>query len=305
MLYAVQDGKIRTKAVEYSVAYHCNLKCSACSHMSPHQSKTLPPVESFARDVSRLTGVLHANDIRLLGGEPLLHPDIVEFLKIARRSQIADRVMVTTNGLLLPSMPDAFWENVDFIWLSLYPGASPPQKALERIKAKAQESNTRLDLDYTTHFRTTMVTEPHPKGWVTDMIFNTCGNAHRFHCHMIHEGRIYKCSCPAFLPEFLSRMGKPGFSFEQDGLDIHGAGNLFEELRDYLFGRRTLDACQHCLGHVGRWQAHHQLNKETLANPAAESVTRKTHLHRRKFMQETALYYIRRGVEKVTGKPQW
>jgi Radical SAM superfamily/4Fe-4S single cluster domain len=305
MLYEIKDGKIQTKALEYSVAYNCNLTCSACSHMSPHQSQHLSSLESFTADVERLSPVLHAKDIRLLGGEPLLNPDIVGFLKIARRSGIADTIMVTTNGLLLSGMKDEFWENVDFIWVSLYQGASPPERALEKIKAKAKESNTRIDFDYTTHFRTTLVTEPHPDGWVTDMIFKTCGSAHLFHCHMLHEGRIYKCSCPAFLPEFLSRMGKDGHSFIEDGLDIHASQNLSEDLKTYLFTPKTLKACNHCLGYVGKWQEHHMLSKEALINPAVDPVSRQTHLSKRKFLQEAALYYYRRGVEKLTGQPKW
>jgi cyclic pyranopterin phosphate synthase len=305
MLYEIKDGKIQTRALEYSVAYHCNLTCVACSHMSPHQSKHLSSLESFAADVTQLSPVLHARDIRLLGGEPLLNPDIVGFLKTARRSGIADTIMVTTNGLLLSGMKDEFWENVDFIWVSLYRGASPPPKALEKIKAKAKESNTRLDLDYTSHFRTTLVTEPHQAGWVTDMIFKTCGSAHRFHCHMIHEGRIYKCSCPAFLPEFLARMGKPAHSFVDDGLDIHNTANLFEDLKTFLFTPKTLKACNHCLGYVGKWQEHQMLSKEALANPAVQPVSRRTHLSKRKFLQETASYYYRRSIEKLTGRKMW
>ena len=305
MLYDIKDGKIQTRALEYSVAYHCNLTCAACSHMSPHQPKHLSSLESFAADVKRLSEALHAKDIRLLGGEPLLHPEIVGFLKAARRSGIADTVMVTTNGLLLSSMKDEFWENVDFIWVSLYEGASPPPKALEKIKAKAKESHTRLDLDYTTHFRTTLVTEPHPDGWMTDMIFKTCRSAHLFHCHMIHEGRIYKCSCPAFLPEFLARMGKPGHSFLGDGFDIHHCANLFEELKEFLFTPKTLKACNHCLGYVGQWREHRMLSEEALENPSVDPVNRQTHLSKRKFLQETAAYYYRRSVEMLTRRPQW
>ena len=145
MLYEVRDGKIQTRAIEYSVAYHCNLKCSACSHMSPYVAKKLPTLKSFVDDLGALTRVMHAKDIRLLGGEPLQNPEIVEYLKEARRSGIADVNMVTTNGLLLHSMKDEFWENVDFIWLSLYPGRQPPAKILEEIKATRPLSVTRAE----------------------------------------------------------------------------------------------------------------------------------------------------------------
>jgi hypothetical protein len=307
MLYETRDGKIQTSAVEYSVAYHCNLRCLACSHMSPFINKQFPQLKSFERDVSALSKVLHAKDIRLLGGEPLQNPEIVDYLRIARRSGIADVIMVTTNGLLLQSMKDEFWENVDFIWLSIYPGVSPTDKALERIKRRAEESNTRIDVDHTTHFRATLTTEPHPADWVTDMIFKTCQNAHRFHCHMIHEGRLFKCSCPPFLPEYLTKVGRNSYSAFDDAFDIHGATDLFSELWEFLVTNRTLDACQHCLGHVGKWVEHRQLTKEEVRSPKARhpQVTRASHLSKRKFAQESLFYVYRRAVEKLTGKRQW
>src|SRR6185295_18367008 len=58
VLYTVKDGKIRAKAIEYSVYYHCNLKCSACSHMSPYISKKFPTLDSFERDLEALNKVL-------------------------------------------------------------------------------------------------------------------------------------------------------------------------------------------------------------------------------------------------------
>jgi cyclic pyranopterin phosphate synthase len=305
MLYRIENGKVHANAIEYSVAYHCNLKCSACSHMSPFISKGLPPLESFVEDITALSKALHVKDIRLLGGEPLQHPQIVDFLKAARASGIADTIMLTTNGLLLHGMKDEFWENVDFIWLSLYPGRQPPPKALEHIKARAKESNTRLDLDHTSHFRATYVTEPHEHGWMTDMLFKTCGSAHRYHCHMLYEGRLFKCAVPPFLPEFLARMGRNGYDPAKDAFDIHGAKDLFEDLRTFLYTPKTLEACRHCLGYVGKREAHHQLDPVVLANPAAETRSIRTHLDKRLFVQESVRYFGRRIKEQVTGKPQW
>lgn len=305
MLYQVRNGKIYGKAVEYSVAYHCNLKCAFCSHMAPFIDTKLPPLESFAADVNRLSQVLHTGDIRLVGGEPLLNPEIVEFLKIARASGIADTIMVTTNGLLLNSMKDAFWENVDFIWLSQYPGASPRDKMIEKFKAKAKESNTRLDVDPSFYFRSTVTTKPHPMDWKTKMIYRTCESANRFHCHMIHEGRLFKCACPPFMPEYHRRMGRNGYDSSVDAFQIHAATDLFSELKDFLFSDKPLDACRYCLGYVGKWQAHRQLTKDVIAQPQLEEVSRETHMDTRRFVQASTLYYLRRGKELVTGKPQW
>jgi hypothetical protein len=305
MLYEMRDGRVQTRAVEYSVAYHCNLRCAHCSHMAPFMEKRLPPLESFAADVDRLSTALHARDIRMVGGEPLLNPQLVDFLKAARASGIADTVMVTTNGLLLNSMKDDFWENVDFVWLSQYPGASPKDRMIERFRAKAAESGTRLDVDPTFHFRATLTTEPHPDDWTTRMIYRTCESAHRFHCHMIHEGRLFKCACPPFMPQYLARMGRDGYDPSADACAIHAPGELLGRLQAFLFDPRPLQACRNCMGYVGKRQQHRFLDTEVVAHPEQERIARGTHLDRRRFAQATALYYARRAKERLTGSREW
>lgn len=305
MLYEVRDGKVRTKAVEYSVSYHCNLRCSGCSHMSPFLKRSFPSLESFAADVEQLGKVLHAADIRLVGGEPLLNPQVEEFVKTAKRSGIADTVMVTTNGLLLHRAGDGFWENVDFVSVTIYPDAPPAPENVELFKERARASGTRLRLFPNPVFRTTIVTEPHPRGWVTDMIYRTCKNAHLYHCHMIHEGRLYKCAVPPFLPEYQRRIGMGDYDPAGDGYDIHAGGERLAALKAYLFSPRVLEACRWCLGHVGKFQEHHQLDPSFVKSPTMQRISGATHLDRYKLLKESVRYGRRRLVERVTGRPAW
>jgi len=44
-----------------------------------------------------------------MGGEPLLHPNICEFLYIARKNFPKTDIRLVTNGLLLKKMPEHFW----------------------------------------------------------------------------------------------------------------------------------------------------------------------------------------------------
>ena len=305
MVYELKNGKVITKAVEYSVSYHCNLRCSGCSHMSPYLKKSFPSLDSFVADIGKLSKGLHAGDIRLVGGEPLLNPEISAFIKAAKQSMIADTVMVTTNGLLLHRMNDEFWENVDFISVTLYPDAHTQEKHIELFKERAKESNTRLRLYPNPVFRTTIMTEPHAMDWITDMIFRTCKNAHRYHCHMIHEGRLYKCAVPPFMPEYMAKLGMNDYDPAVDSFDIHGDGDLFLRLRQFLFSSKTLEACRYCLGHVGKFQEHHQLSKEYVSSPKLQNISRKSHLDRYKFAKEAIRYYQRRIIEKLTEKQMW
>jgi Radical SAM superfamily/4Fe-4S single cluster domain len=305
MIYEFHGGRIHTQGIEYSAAYHCNLRCSGCSHLSPYLRRKFPPLESFAADVTALAGAMHARDFRLVGGEPLLNPEITRFVQVAKQSGIADTIMVTTNGLLLGRMDDAFWDAVDFVSVTLYPGHSPSEQSLKIIEGRAKESGTRLRLFPNPVFRTTVVSRPHRKDWITDTIYHTCKNVHLYHCHMLHEGTLYKCAVPPFLPEYLGRMERSDYEPERDGFDIHAAGDLYEELKRYLTSNRTLDACCWCLGFVGKFQGNHQMNREALEDPALQGIRREKDIDWYKFIKEWARYRYRRLLERTTSKPRW
>ena len=90
----------------------------------------LPPLadllEEFAdpqtlrRDLQTLSKFYYTDMVRLLG-EPLLHPNILEIIAIAKESKIADEVRLCTNGLLLWKMPDEFWQGLNRVEVSVYP----------------------------------------------------------------------------------------------------------------------------------------------------------------------------------------
>jgi organic radical activating enzyme len=306
MLYDFKNDKIVTKAVEYSVSYHCNLRCAGCSHISPFIDRQFPSLESFSADIDKLCRVLHVFEFRLLGGEPLLNPDIDSFIGIMKQSGIADKVTVTTNGLLLHTMTDHFWENVDSVIVTLYPDTvKRVEKYLERIMNHAKQSNTELCLWKKPIFRTTMLTKGQPKDWITDMIFKTCKNVHFGHCHMIHEGKLYKCAVPPFLPQYLSKIGMDYYNPAEDAFDIHKSTYLLQDLKAFLTSFKTLKACKFCLGYLGKSQNHHQLESEFISHPELQRIARETHLDYRKLTIECFRYYLRRLTEKVTEKNMW
>jgi len=273
--------------------------------MSPFIRSRLPFEDELARDMSRLSTAMFAEEIRIVGGEPLLNPRIATILKVARTSGIAGRVVLFTNGLLLHTMSKEFWSNVDEIRVNLYPRARPTERLVDQARKRAFESGAQLSIFEYSSFRVTMVTEPHPPDAITSMIFRTCKNAHFHHCHLVHRGWLYKCACPSYLGEFLTNMGQSGYQAEADGFDIHGATDLNQQLWDFLTDNKPLDACRHCLGYVGKQQAHHQLPIEDTRDARSQPITRKTHLSKTTLTKESLRYFGRRITEVLTGKSMW
>ena len=104
--------KVHNNACEINVVEHCNLSCRSCSHVSPAFRRTVIDPDALERDLSLLAEHYKVGTVRLLGGEPLLHPDLGAVVDAVRRSGIGERICVVTNGLLLPRMPRALWEAV-------------------------------------------------------------------------------------------------------------------------------------------------------------------------------------------------
>lgn len=106
-LKAVRD-KIR---FAIHLAEHCNLNCSGCKHFSPLALPELVSVDDFRRDFMRMGGIFSGlcEDIALLGGEPLLHPEVDSLMRIARENFPCGSINLLSNGILLHKCPPIFW----------------------------------------------------------------------------------------------------------------------------------------------------------------------------------------------------
>ena len=105
--------------LEYNVAYHCNLRCDHCDHLSPFFSpkddefNASISLETFEKQLAILSRHIHGEEFLILGGEPLLHKNCVDFLRLVKQSGIADKTVLVTNGFLLPVQKDELFKTVD------------------------------------------------------------------------------------------------------------------------------------------------------------------------------------------------
>lgn len=103
--------------IEYHLVDHCNLNCAGCSHYAVLAKPRFADIKLFEKNVKQLVRLLDNSNIRLkffhlLGGEPLLHPEIEDFCKIARKLLPDTIIKIKTNGILLNKMPDSFFNCV-------------------------------------------------------------------------------------------------------------------------------------------------------------------------------------------------
>ena len=120
------NKKIILPYLEYHIVDHCNLKCNNCLHFcNLIDDEIFFDTEEIRQDLEELAKKVEIGTIRILGGEPLLHPNIDIFLKDTRRIFPNAFIVLVTNGTLLWKQKETFWEAVRenniTISISLYP----------------------------------------------------------------------------------------------------------------------------------------------------------------------------------------
>ncbi len=265
MSYEIRDGKIQTSLCELNVVHHCNLSCRACSHLSPMAKKFFVNPDQVLKDFSVLAKYCHPQHIRLGGGEPLLHPNLLAVIAAVRESGISECIRVVTNGVLLGRMPDMFWQCVDQIHISLYPGSRISTRKLKIYRQRAEKNEIKLEVSYFDRFREPYSTLGTKDSDLIRRIFSTCQIAHAWCCQAVYQGYFYRCSPSIFIPWLLQ--GGTEMNTVRDGLKLASNKTFADDLHKFLLAQEPLEACKYCLGTVGKRFAHVQESHQGQRTP--------------------------------------
>jgi hypothetical protein len=259
------DGRVRVEAFEVHVAEHCNLRCANCCNMSPFVERRFLEVEEIEEICARMRTGLSAAVVKIMGGEPLLHPRIADVIRALRASGVGDRVRLFTNGLRLRAMSDDFWDALDEMTISNYDSAPVRAPLLDLARQRSREHGFVLNIKDVHEF--SQVLSPR---FVADpsRTFAQCWLRHR--CLIVRRGRFYMCTRAAYAPDFLAAVEHDpvpaGIEIvrDDDGVEI-AAPDLAERLLRYLNRDRPLGACHYCRGGDGPVLPHHQLTRGDVA----------------------------------------
>jgi hypothetical protein len=207
-------------------------------------------------ELSILAESFHATEARVLGGEPLLHPDIVAVLASVRDSGICDSIRVITNGLLLPRVQGGFWEVVDEVSVSVYPGRELPTDTAKRLEATAATHGVRLKFKRFDCFRESYSEMGTTDGDLVERVFRTCQLANVWRCITVWQGRLYRCPQSLFLPTALNALKDA-----VEGIEISRQPDFLDSLVAFLESDEPLASCRYCLGSVGRLYRNEQVRR--------------------------------------------
>lgn len=204
---------------EITATEHCNLQCAMCSHYSPLAEKSYLDIEEMVRDLRRMNELFKDYELTccILGGEPLLHPEIDRIMSSCRSTLPTAHLQLCTNGILLKNMENSFWaalrENDIELIISAYPITLDykliEQKAQENGIKKFERNNAVVD-GFTKN-----IIQPKPGNKRRNSIM--CDAHHR--SHTLSHGKLYTCHCSANIHLFnhYFRTNYP----EDNGVDIY------------------------------------------------------------------------------------
>ncbi len=253
-MYEIENQKILTWSLEYHIVDHCNLRCRQCASFSPHLATRKIHPEQFEADLELAKLALTPQLLRLSGGEPLLHPQLVTLLKIAKTSAIAPRIALNTNGFLLEKADQKFWKLIDQLNVSLYSSAPLSTPILAWIEEQAKQNKIHLNFKKIHEFQD-LTPENFPlEEKEANLSFMDCWMKNR--CHTLDRGYFYTCTRPPHLGQLL---GRETFS---DGISLKGP-DLKNRIFEYLTRQLPLESCHYCLGNRGLFNEHTQLENPT------------------------------------------
>jgi hypothetical protein len=266
--YAVgPDGRVEVESVELHVVEHCNLRCAQCCNVSPYLPSRTLTVEEIGATCERLRDAVRPQVLKIMGGEPLLHPDVGGLLRAVRASRVAPRVRLFTNGLLLRSLDDASFAELDELTVSSYASAPVRPEILAETEARARRYDVVLNIKHVASFSTVLssVSRSPADARVT---YDTCWLRHR--CLVVRDGVFYKCTRAAYHADYHARIGLDARDHDaeatQRSLGVRLDDHAFAaRLAAYLGSEDVLPSCTHCHGSSGPLAPHVQLGKRSLA----------------------------------------
>jgi hypothetical protein len=232
---------------------HCNLNCKGCSAFCPISKEKYLDLDIYERDLKRLSNLTErkVEFIELIGGEPLLHPNIVDIIIMTGKYFIINggggggKINILTNGLLLIEINDVFWESCCKFKVEITISVYPINLNLTAIMEKAEEYRVKIILRGDTggiKIWNKLPLDLDGKQCIKDN-FIVCHSANN--CITLNDGKLATCGW-IFNAKRFSQYFNTNFelqSNEGNYIDIFKAKNIKEI---FSFLANPIPFCKYC-----------------------------------------------------------
>lgn len=232
-------------SISVHIVEHCNLNCRGCDNFSPIAEKKFECIENFEKDIKRIAELSNGElgQLKLLGGEPLLHPQIIRFLKVSRKYLPNTDIKIVTNGILLTSQSEEFWKACKINNIIIVVTKYPIKLDFEKMENLAAS----YGVQYKYYGNSAVIKYSHKipldlKG-EQDIYrnFKHCHHANK--CVFLRDGKLYPCSIPPNIHHFNSYFNQSIPICEEDGIDIYNTESMDKVLK---FLAKPIPFCRYC-----------------------------------------------------------
>lgn len=227
--------------------------------MSPLENKHNISTKELEEDLTRLKGIVSADEIRLLGGEPLLNDELASLATVVKRSGIGNKVTISTNGILLNKWRDSeiLWNLIDECEVSIYDTQRcNPELIVSDCIYISKIYGVTFYIYYCSMFRQAGAFEKCDDFEMTRMLFESCILSKMWQCFNIFEGRFYLCPQAIGFSRF-----NPNVDVKTNSVSLNSS-SLKDDINNFIERKEPLPACSYCYGCVGKICRHEQISRK-------------------------------------------
>lgn len=237
-VYPYKEVSPELMQLEFHLADHCNLNCKGCTHFSNLVPEpTYAEYEEFEKDLRQLARHFsHIHKFFLLGGEPLLNPDVARYVTALHVVFPYTKIILVTNGLLLlsikPDLVDFLRENHVHISISAY-DCLDVDKIKRFVQHHQLSGELRIERDVFSKFINLKGNSQ------ADKIFEQCP---RKNCTFLGKGRIAACCLP-FVAKYFNNYFNESIP-EMESIDLYEPELTGHEIQKRLI--TPMNTCRYC-----------------------------------------------------------
>jgi len=243
----------------------CNLSCTGCTNYSDIKHTGYVTWEDMRQQLITWLALVDIPDFGIMGGEPLINPEISQWLTGTRELMPNSQIRFTTNGLLLDkyfSIVDQAYELGNIVFkITVHQNDLALEQIIEQIFKRYRwqpvtefginrwtaGDQVRLQISRPTQFlKTYQGKYSDMRPWNNNPVesFDACIQQT---CPLLYNGRIYKCSTQGLLQDQLKKFNNPNFELWEPYLNAGIAPNETDKILEFIdnFGKPDT-ICQMC-----------------------------------------------------------
>ena len=229
--------------LEIHAADHCNLNCYGCSHYSSISEERYLDLQNLEINLKHLQKVSkYFKEVRIMGGEPLLHPEIIRIMETVRGTFKHNQISLLSNGILLKRMNEEFWaackkNNIE-LKITIYPNVNV-DSILQILDDKEVKYSFYADRKGT-HWEALLLNEKKSKNALIN--YYRCGGYQE--CWQLYDNKIIGCSTSAYAFNLNRKFGS---NFQLDKKDYLPVDESLSRRKLLWFSFRVKKFCKYCV----------------------------------------------------------